>query len=394
LKAGFFSPMPPERTGVADYSAALFAAMARLGDIELNARDADVNLYHIGNNHLHREIYRRAIEKPGVIVLHDAVLHHFFLGSLTEAEYVAEFTYNYGAWNEDQARELWRLRARSAADPAYFRYPMIKRVVERSLAVIVHNPGAAAMVRDHFADAVVHEIPHLFEAPGLPPPYEVIRLRQQLGVAGHTFLFGVFGHLRESKRLAAVLRAFHSVAACVQASVNTATSACATGGVDIALLVAGEFASSDLSRSLEPMLMGNGILRIGYTPEAEFWRYASAVDAVVNLRYPTAGETSGIAVRLMGIGKPVIVSAGLETSRFPDSVCLKVDLGPSEEEMLAQFLVWLARFPVDARTMGERAAAYIREFHAPEKVAAQYWQAMRAAADLITLRQAFIRDSY
>ena len=45
-------------------------------------------------------------------------------------------------WSEDLARELWRGRARSASDPQYFRYPMLKRVAERSLAVIVHNPAA------------------------------------------------------------------------------------------------------------------------------------------------------------------------------------------------------------------------------------------------------------
>ncbi len=97
--------------------------------MKVNARDADVPLYHLGNNRLHREIYGHALKTPGVAVLHDAVLHHFFLGGENEREYVAEFVYNYGHWSEDLARELWRRRSRSAADPEYFRYPMIKRVV-------------------------------------------------------------------------------------------------------------------------------------------------------------------------------------------------------------------------------------------------------------------------
>ncbi len=100
-----------------------------LGAVQVNARDADVPLYHLGNNRLHGEIYEQALKTPGVAVLHDAVLHHFFLGGENEREYVAEFVYNYGHWSEDLARELWRRRSRSAADPEYFRYPMIKRVV-------------------------------------------------------------------------------------------------------------------------------------------------------------------------------------------------------------------------------------------------------------------------
>ncbi len=49
----------------------------------------------------------------------------------SEQEYVKEFVYNYGAWTEDQARQLWLGRARSASDPQYFRYSMLKRVAER-----------------------------------------------------------------------------------------------------------------------------------------------------------------------------------------------------------------------------------------------------------------------
>ena len=345
---------------MADYSSALLRALSPLGEVVVDAEDADIHLYHLGNNQLHREIYRRALKTPGVVVLHDTVLHHFFLGTLGESEYIAEFIYNYGGWNEDLARALWKNRSRSAADPVYFRYPMIKRVVERSLTVIVHNPGAASIVEKHVPGAIIHEIPHLLEPPPIPPGYEVIRLRHELGIGAQTFLFGVFGHLRESKRLSTVLRAFHR----------------ARTAADIALLVAGEFASSDLARSLEPLLHTEGVLRAGYVPESGFWRQAAAVDACISLRYPTAGETSGITIRLMGLGKPVILTSSCETSRFPDSACLRVDAGPAEEEMLAEYMVWLARFPGDARAVGERAATHIREFHAPAKVAALYWQAL------------------
>src|ERR1051326_3838763 len=140
---GFFSPLPPARTGVADYSAALLTALRRHGPVEPDNTRADVALYHIGNNHLHRAIYQRALERPGVIVLHDAVLQHFFLGILDRGPYIEEFVYNYGEWTRGLAGDLWKNRARSGADPRYFEYPMIKRIVTASRAVIVHNPAAA-----------------------------------------------------------------------------------------------------------------------------------------------------------------------------------------------------------------------------------------------------------
>lgn len=362
MTVGFFSPLPPARSGIADYSATLLRALEPLGAVKVNSRDADVPLYHLGNNRLHDEIYGQALRKPGVAVLHDAVLHHFFLGCDNEREYVSEFIYNYGHWSEDLARELWRRRSRSAADPEYFRYPMIKRIVERSRAVIVHNPRAAALVHEHVRGATVHEIPHLFELPAdLPSASEAIRWRASLGVKPHTFLAGVFGHLRESKRLLALLRAFQR----------------ARASADIMLLVAGDLVSSDLARSVEPMLRDDpGILRVPYMDERQFWICASAVDACINLRYPMAGETSGIAIRLMGLGKTVLLSDGEETSRFPPATCVHVDPGQAEEEMLVEYLVWLARRPDDARNIGQRAAQHIRERHAPQRVAGLYWRAL------------------
>ncbi len=363
MTVGFHSPLPPAPTGVADYSAALLAALRKVGAVEPGAARADVHLYHLGNNRLHDAIYGRALAEPGVIVLHDAVLHHFFLGSLGEARYVDEFVFNYGAWHGGLARSLWRERARSSGDPRYFEYPMLKRVAERSRAVIVHNPGAAAMVKAHAPHAAVHEIPHLFAPPESPPAYEMERLRAKLGIRGSTFLFGVFGHLRESKRLLPIIRAFEAARRCR----------------DMALLIAGEFASSDLERAIEPLLRNPGIVRVGYLSEAEFWLHAAAVDACVNLRYPAAGETSGIAIRLMGIGKPVLLSAGRETAPFPDDSCVRIDTGAMEESTLAAAMAWLAGSPCDAREIGARAAQYIAAHHGTEMVARRYWAVLEEA---------------
>jgi len=86
MKVGFFSPLPPAPTGVADYSAALLGALRESGEVDANG-GGDINLYHLGNNALHLEIYRRALEEPGIVVLHDAVLQHFFLGNLGNEAY-------------------------------------------------------------------------------------------------------------------------------------------------------------------------------------------------------------------------------------------------------------------------------------------------------------------
>src|SRR5689334_24816430 len=244
MNVGFYSPMPPQRTGVADYSASLLAALRQRGGVELAPARCDIPLYHLGNNPLHAEIYRRALERPEVVVLHDAVLNHFLLGQLDEAAYIDEFVYQYGEWNRQLAQELWRHRSSSAADSRYFEYPMLKRVAERSLAVVVHNPAAARIVREHAPGARIEEIPHLFDPPVLPTPAEAMRFRQSIGAAPDRFLFGVFGYLRESKRLMAILDAFRPL----------------EGGAS--LLVAGEMVSRDLDRSAAALLGGRNVIRL------------------------------------------------------------------------------------------------------------------------------------
>ena len=363
MRVAYFAPLPPARTGVADYAAALLAVLRRHGSVEPHARRADIALYHLGNNQLHREIYRRALAQPGVVVLHDAVLHHFLLGALDQAAYIEEFVYNYGEWNRALAEDLWRGRAKSGFDRRYFDYPMLKRIAERSRAMVVHNPAAARMVREHAPNAAVIEIPHLFAPPELPPGWEAIRMRQSLGVPTHESLFGVFGYLRESKRLFAVLRAFGRLR---------------KAQPDTRLLIAGSFVSSDLERAAAPLLTAPGVVRLPYLAERDFWRGALAVDACINLRYPAAGETSGIAIRLMGVGKPVLLTDGEENSHYPAAACLRVESGVAEEDSLWHNMFLLTSMKECAGEIGLRASGYIVERHQAVQIAEQYWNTLCA----------------
>jgi glycosyltransferase involved in cell wall biosynthesis len=359
MRVGFYSPLPPARTGVADYSAALLAELRKHGPIDIAPERADAALYHLGNNAQHAAIYRRALERPGVIVLHDAVLHHFLLGQLDQAAYIEEFVYNYGEWNRGLALDLWRARAASGSDPRYFSYPMLRRIAERARAVIVHNPAAAAAVQGHVPLARVVEIPHLFHAPARPSEGEVLRYRQRLGIAPGTRLFGVFGYLRESKRLLSVMQAFAAVH---------------RDRPETALLIAGEFASTDLARAVAPLLGGSGVIRLPYLEEREFWLAASAVDAGINLRYPAAGESSGIAIRLMGLGKPVMLTDSVEISRFPEDACIRIPAGPEEPDSLREHMILLTSMSEVARAIGLRGAGHIREHHGVEQIGNRYWE--------------------
>lgn len=360
MTVGFYSPLPPAPTGVADYAQALLAALRRHGRVEVAPARCDIALYHLGNNRLHAAIYQRALARPGIVVLHDAVLHHFLLGQLSHDAYVEEFVYNYGEWQRGLAEDLWRSRAASGGDHRYFDRPMLRRAVEAARAVVVHNPAAARLVREHVHTARVVELPHLaLAAAAAPSPAEILRYRQRLGVHATAFLFGVFGYLRESKRLMTVLEALAAVR-------REAPRA--------ALLVAGRFVSSDLERAAAPLLDAPGIVRLPYLDERDFWLAAGAVDACINLRHPAAGETSGIAIRLLGLGKPVLVTDGEETARLPEDACLRIPAGIAEAHSLRQHMILLTLETEIARAIGRRGARHIQAHHRVEDISRRYWE--------------------
>jgi glycosyltransferase involved in cell wall biosynthesis len=368
MTVGYYAPPPGSHSGVADYAEVLRTALQCFGRVESAASNtgvnqADIHLYHLGNNRLHEEIYARALAIPGVVVLHDAVLHHFLLGTLSKEQYISEWIYNYGEWRRDLGEELWRERTRAAVDPRYFQFPLLRRIIERSPVVIVHNPGAAAMARAQGAKQVV-VIPHFCEAGEPLDAAETVRFRQRIGIGQGTRLFGIFGYLREPKRVLPCIRAFRRLHAFRP---------------ETALLLAGEVVSNDLERVLQNEAPHPAIRRLGRLNESNFRIAAAAVDCCLNLRYPGAGETSGIAVRLMGLGKAVIVTDNTENADFPPAAVLRVSPGVAEAEELFEHMLLVTEFAAVAREIGSEARLHIRRHHALDQVARQYWETLCAA---------------
>ncbi len=364
MTVGYHAPPPGSPSGVADYAETLRRALARLTRVAPGAATADVHLYHLGNNRLHEADYAHALATPGIVVLHDAVLHHFLLGTCTKEHYLAEWIYNYGAWKRDLGEELWRERARAHTDPRYFRFPMLRRVAERSLGIIVHNPGAAAIVRAANSGTPIEVIPHFCEIADPPDAFLTARFRQQLGIGQGVMLFAIFGYLREPKRVIQCIEIFKKLHLTRPKT---------------ALLLAGEVVSNDLARLLQNEPAHPAIFRTGYLSDEDFRIAAAAVDCGLNLRYPGVGETSGIAVRLMGQAKPVIITDSAENADFPPQVVLRVAPGVAEAAELFDDMSLVTEFPALAREIGSEARLHVQQHHSLDTVARRFWEVLCAA---------------
>ena len=172
MKVAFLSPLPPTRSGVAHYASMLLPALAErveltaFGSLEGYRRDDfDAAIYQLGNNPHHEFVYAEAMERPGVAVLHDVVLHHLIV-EMTLARgdvrgYVASLRSSHGeagaAWAQGRAAGLH-------SEMGNFLLPASVEVARRSRAVIVHNRWAADRLQSLGVDTPIHIVPHPYQA--------------------------------------------------------------------------------------------------------------------------------------------------------------------------------------------------------------------------------------
>lgn len=308
MRVSWHSPMPPARTGVAHYASLVLPALRQHVDVR---EDAEVAIYHLGNNPFHESIYVRAMREPGIIVLHDVVLHHLIV-EMTLARgdvegYVAALRASHG-----EAGEAWaRGRAAGMHDEiGNFLLPASIDVARRSRAVIVHNEWAAERLLSFGVETPVYVVPH-------PYVHEEAHRKVQVP-AGR--IVGLFGFLTAAKRADVVLEAF---------------SRARETDPSLTLLVVGEPAPNiDVDA-----MRRDGVVFTGYVPDEDFASYYAAADRLVNLRYPSAGETSGTLIRALDAGKPVAVSDYAQFAEFPEDCVTKIPLGGDEVNMLTDFML-------------------------------------------------------
>ena len=321
MKVAMVTPMPPTRTGVAHYASMLVPALRERIDLEVIDTDnrqptTDDVIYQLGNNPHHAFAYRAAMRQPGVIVLHDIVLHHLIVEmSLARGDvdgYVAAMQANHGevgaAWARGRAAGLH-------SEMGNFMLPASIEVANRSRAVIVHNRWAADRLASLGVRTSIHVVPHPYQPSQSVSGREI---REKHGFSPTDRLIGLFGFLTSAKRSEIVLKAF---------------SRAHDGMPNLRLLVVGEAAPN-----IDLIALGaEGVTFTGYVPDQEFPEYFAGVDRLVNLRYPTAGETSGTLIRAFDAGKPVAVSDYAQFAELPDDCVAKIPFGDREVDALADF---------------------------------------------------------
>lgn len=354
--------MPPSKSGIADYSAALADEMAKLTELTVFGSDEqtfhssrfDIALYQLGNNPHHSFVYETALKHPGVAVMHESNLHHL-ITDLTIRRgdwdaYVAECEFNGGIEALAFAARVRRLEV----GPDYDGLPMTRRILEASRGLIVHSRFVARESVAQGFGGPVAVIPH----GAWIPTADRQGTRHMLGLDESITLIGAFGYIKPYKRIAESLRAMRRL---IRVEPNARM-----------ILVGEPHPDFPVEQLIRTLGLRDYVRILGFVPIEDFVKYIAACDIVLNLRFPTVGETSGSLTRAMGLGKAVIVSDVGSFAELDDRICLKVPVGPNEEDLIFEYLNTLVSRPDLAHAMGQRAKAWVERECRWDVVAAKY----------------------
>ena len=120
----------------------------------------------------------------------------------------------------------------------------------------------------------------------------------------------------------------------------------------------------------------SNVRRTGRVSDADFEKWGIACDVVVNLRFPSAGESSSVSVRMMGLGVPVAMTENAENEDFPSDACLKIPHGEIEEALLLEYLLALEGKPDLGRAIAANAREYVKSAHDPDRVVDLYLEVL------------------
>ncbi|HEX7101717.1 MAG TPA: glycosyltransferase [Nitrolancea sp.] len=391
-RIAWFTPLRPVPSGIANYNEELLGVLGQCWPIdvfvdgyrpesipsgeslpifsarEFGRRDArhryDAVVYQLGNSPAHAYMYDLALHRPGVVVLHDTMLHHLHLSMIGRrggaTRYRQMMGDRYGAPGLQVAEQVLRGRI----PISLFEYPLTEDVIERAVHVIVHSEFARTSVLELVPKARVSVVPMGIR---LPPVIEQNAAREALDLDPNIFIVASVTLVNPHKRLDVVLRSLSRL----------------RRRRPVQLLVAGNVSPSvPLDRWIALYGLTDVVESLGYVDDRTARLVAAAADTLVNLRYPTAGETSASLLRLMAAARPVLVSDTGSFQELPDNAVAKVPVDAYEAETIEAYLEAFAEDSDLAEQLGQNARQFVEREHSLDRMVIGYTQLFREAMGL------------
>jgi len=390
VRVALFTPLSPLRSALVDLIEGLLPPLAAALDITLviddnyrpttrlcqpdshphvpwityaqfqkRPQDYDLLVYQLGDEpNLHGYMFHALHRYPGLLLLHDLVLHHALveltLNRGNADAYVAEMHYSYG----DEADRLVRQVLAGQGEMIYNRYPLVERVLDNSLAAIVSNDYMRERISVLRPEMPVRCVPYHFYLPeGFPADFDGAAFRRSLGL-DRCPVIATYGLFNSQKRLEVSLQAFKRLRRRYPSAIY--------------LLVGAPMGDVGLQARLDALGLQDSVRLTGWLDAVDFVKYMFVADVAVQLRYPHIGGTPYTPLRLLGLGVPTLISDIEPLASFPaDTVVRIVPEALDEEALVFAATDYMLAHPEVAKAMGSRARAYVAEHHSLARTSAQ-----------------------
>jgi len=389
-RIAMFTPLPPSRSGIADYNANFLPFLARHLDIDLYvdgrkvADDAltasfrifdagdfaavgdayDAVVYEFGNSEFHAHMLPMLEKFPGVVGLHDAYLSGLFGYLDFNAGDAGSYTREMLAAHGPRARRYLApvQEVADSAGKAMVNLPCSKRVLDLAIGVISHSAFNLDVARRQYPEgwcAPYRIIPQMVAVPPAWPADRRRQARKDLGFDDGDVVITTFGHVTWTKWGDRILDAFVRF---VLAEVPAA-----------AFVFAGELANDDFGKRLKKALgrAGKRARITGFLAPGDYLTYLKISDIAIQLRTHSRGGTPKSVLDCLASGLPVIVNNDASFTDYPDDVVTKVAADPSPA-LIGEALIRLAAAPELRTQMATAGLRHVAESHDPAHSAAEY----------------------
>ena len=396
-RLAFISPLPPERSGVADYSAQILPELHRYYDIDVvvtqdviaddwiiahcavrsvdyfkaHADRYDRVMYHFGNSPFHMHMFDLLRTIPGVVVVHD-----FYLSDII---YYIEHNQNR---RHHWTRALLRAHGYTALKERFDRqdptslfsiFPTSIDVLAQSQGVIFHSEYAVQLAENFypsFSRDLLKVVPLARLTAASKTKQEA---RQILGFSPEDIIVCSFGFIQPSKLSTRIADAWLASPLCHDRQCH--------------LVFVGELADDSYAEEMRARMGradgGERIQTTGFVSAEKYALYLQAADIGVQLRAHSRGETSAAALDCLAYGLATIVNANGSMAELPTDCVRRLDDSFATPE-LTQALIDLRMDKEEREKLGASAAAYVATHHTPAAAAARYHEAMEEFAGKAT----------
>lgn len=391
-----FTPLPPLKSGIADYSADILEELSKTVDVDVfvdegfdptplsasnivvfshkkfrqHRKKYDAVLYQMGNSDYHEYMLPYIEKYHGTVMLHDLNLHGLlgFISYWRDQDVERYKKYLRQDYSDSVVEDIIQRVIGHDQNVAYD-YPVNRIVTDNAEKIIVHSAHSKRNILSQSLSYDVSMI-HLYakvkdENPFSDGGERKRQAKRILGIAEDSNVIAAFGHVHETKRILPLIRAMSDIIEVYP---------------DAKLFLVGEI-DKRFALTFEPYLdkykMKDHVVVTGYTELNAFLNYMDAADICLNLRYPHNGESSGSLMRLLAKGKCVVLNAIGSFDEVPDNCCVKLPSPREKDETeesqeIQEALLELLDEPEKISEIGANAWKYAKENLALPIIAKKY----------------------